>query len=180
MANAVNCRMDKKPVYSIGHGTRAIEALIAALKAYGVAYLADVRSRPYSRFNPQYNRKALQQSLQEHGITYVFMGDELGGRPTDPGCYDAAGRIDYEKVKQKAFFREGIRRLKTAYEKNIAIAVLCSESKPAECHRSKLIGTVLLDEQVAVLHIDEHYQLKTQQEVMTIWQTPGTPLFPDN
>lgn len=172
--------MDKKPVYSIGHGTRAIDEFIAALKAYRVAYLADVRSRPYSRFNPQYNRKALQQSLQDQGITYVFMGDELGGRPTDPDCYDAAGRIEYEKVKQKPFFREGIRRLKTAYEKDIAIAMMCSESKPQECHRSKLIGSVLSDEQVAVLHIDEHYQLKTQEEVMTMWQTPGMQLFPGN
>lgn len=173
--------MDKTPIYSIGHGTRKIEDFIAALKEYRISYLADVRSRPFSRFNPQYNRNALQRSLQDQGIAYVFMGDTLGGRPADPDCYDPGGRIDYEKVKPKAFFREGIQRLKMACEKGIAIAMMCSESKPTECHRGRLIGVVLADEMIPVLHIDEHYRLKTQEEVMAILnkQLPGTSLFPD-
>lgn len=172
--------MDKTSLYSIGHGTRSIEDFIHALKRYGIGYLADVRSRPYSRFNPQYNRNALQRSLEACGITYVFMGDTLGGRPEDPACYDAAGKIDYEKVKTRAFFREGIGRLEKACKKNIAMAIMCSESKPTDCHRSKLIGTALADRKIFLQHIDEKYELKTQQEVMAQLNghPPGTTLFP--
>lgn len=158
--------MDKRLIYSIGHGTRKIEDFITVLQEYGIRYLADVRSRPYSRFNPQYNRKALEHSLLNNGITYVFMGDTLGGRPADPACYDAAGKIDYEKVKAMDFFRQGIERLKTAYAKDIPLAVMCSESKPAECHRSKLIGPVLASDHILLQHIDEKNKLKTQAEVM--------------
>lgn len=170
--------MDKKPIYSIGHGTRKMEDFIAALESFGIRYLADVRSRPYSRFNPQYNRNALKDSLESHGITYVFMGDMLGGRPSDPGCYNTSGKVDYEKVKTKDFFRLGIQRLKTAWEKDISIAVMCSESKPAECHRSRLIGEVLAVNAIPLQHIDEKNRLRTQAEVrQEINNLPDARLF---
>jgi uncharacterized protein (DUF488 family) len=176
----VNCSMDKTPVYSIGHGTRKIEDFLTVLKSFDIQYLVDVRSRPYSRFNPQYNRNALKHSLENDHITYVFMGDSLGGRPADPDCYDKDGRIDYEKVQAKAFFREGITRLETAYRKDIPLVIMCSESKPAECHRSKLIGRVLAASHIFLQHIDETNRLKTQAEVMKEMNKniPGPSLFP--
>src|ERR1043165_3548911 len=121
-------------IYSIGHGTRKIDDFIKVLKDFGIQYLVDVRSRPYSRFNPQFNQDNLKHSLAKNGITYFFMGDTLGGRPTDPTCYDVTGKIDYEKVKTKEFFKTGMERLKKAYEKEIPVAIMCSESKPGECH----------------------------------------------
>lgn len=158
--------MEKIPLYTIGHSTRKAEKFLDLLKQNGIKYLADVRSRPYSRFNPQYNQKALKSFLEENGITYVFMGDTLGGRPEDTSCYDANGRIDYEKVSRAHFFRQGIERLKDAYSKSIPLAIMCSEGKPADCHRSRLIGLVLYNEGISVRHIDQKGLIRSQEEVL--------------
>ncbi|HYF29887.1 MAG TPA: DUF488 domain-containing protein [Chitinophagaceae bacterium] len=156
-----------KPVYTIGHGTRKAEDLVALLKQYGVRYLLDVRSCPYSRFNPQYNKQQLQSFLQQNEITYVFMGDTLGGRPDDPSCYDVHGKIDYETLKDKEYFKSGIVRVKTALEKDLDIALMCSERKPAECHRSRLIGQVLFKDGIEMRHIDDLGGIKDQATVMS-------------
>ncbi|WP_240348009.1 DUF488 domain-containing protein [Longitalea arenae] len=154
------------PLYTIGHGRRKSDDFLALLKEYGIEYLVDVRSQPFSRFNPQYNQNALKRFLEEHAITYVFMGDELGGRPKDASCY-SHGKIDYEKVKEKDFFKKGINRLKTAYNKNIRLAIMCSESKPGECHRARLIGRYLANDLINVHHIDESGSIKDQATVMS-------------
>jgi len=158
--------MHSGTLYTIGHGRRQAEDFLALLKTFDIHYLVDVRSVPHSRFNPQYNQKTLKQFLESKGITYVFMGDQLGGRPQDAACYDSAGHINYQAVKKKEFFKEGLERLKTAHDKNVKIALMCSESKPQDCHRSRLIGIALSEEQVDVSHIDEKGTLKSQQEVM--------------
>lgn len=154
------------PLYSIGHGRRSKEEFLALLKKYAIDFLIDVRSVPYSRFNPQYNQKALKSYLEENNIRYVFMGDELGGRPKDPLCYGNDGHIHYNSVMQMDFFKEGILRLKAAYDKNVRAAIMCSESKPEMCHRSRLIGNALLAGNIPLLHIDEKGELKTQDEVL--------------
>ena len=145
----------KKPIFTIGHGSRKAEVFLSLLKDYGIYYLVDVRSVPFSRFHPQFSRNNLEQLLEKNGIRYVWMGDTLGGRPKDPTCYGEDGRIDYELVKKKDFFLTGIERLKTAYEKELDIAIMCSESKPQECHRTLLIGEVLSAEGITLKHIDE-------------------------
>lgn len=155
-----------KAVYTIGHGTRKADDFLALLQQYGIRYLLDVRSRPYSRFNPQYNKQQLQDFLQHHGITYVFMGDTLGGRPDDPGCYDVKGKISYEILKEKEYFKTGIGRVKTALEKELDIALMCSERKPSECHRSMLIGQVLFNDGIELKHIDDLGGIKDQPTVM--------------
>ncbi|MXV14316.1 DUF488 family protein [Pedobacter sp. HMF7056] len=158
--------MSYHPVYTIGHGTRKAGDFLNLLKRFGIEYLIDVRSAPYSKYNPQYNRFALKAFLEQHGIRYVFMGDAMGGRPGDPGCYHAEGKVDYSVVKTKEFFRQGIERLKKAHIQGLKVAVMCSESKPCECHRSKLIGEVLRDDGIFLQHIDERGNVKHQIEVM--------------
>jgi len=158
--------MGNKAIYTIGHGNRKIEDFLKILQEYSIQYLIDVRSQPYSKFNPQFNQNDLQRFLEKNRITYVFMGESIGGRPSDPTCYDNEGKVDYEKVKTKDFFRKGVERLKMAYLKDIPIVIMCSESKPTECHRSKLIGRVLSSEQISLKHIDERNKVKTQAEVI--------------
>jgi len=158
--------MGTRPLYSIGHGARPLEVFIGLLQEHRIEYLIDVRSRPFSRFNPQYNRKALEQSLAAVGIRYVFMGDTLGGRPEDPTCYTAEGHADYSVMRTKDFFRTGLERLLVAHEKDCAVAMMCSESKPGECHRSRLIGQTLAQVDVPVMHIDERGVLQSHAEVM--------------
>ena len=82
--------------------------------------------------------------LKNNGIKYVFLGDKLGGLPADDTCYHD-GKVDYDLVKEKDFFKEGLRRLITANTNGVKLAIMCSESKPEACHRSKLIGQELLE-----------------------------------
>jgi uncharacterized protein (DUF488 family) len=158
--------MEKKPLYTIGYGHRKPEDFFALLKDYGMEYLIDVRSQPYSKFNPIFNQNELKFFLEDNGIKYVFMGDTIGGRPKDLSCYDSEGKVNYEVVKTKDFFLQGIERLKTAYNKNINVVIMCSESKPCECHRSKLIGRVLNADNIILQHIDEKGKIKDQTTVI--------------
>lgn len=152
------------PIYTIGYGGRSIEQFTELLHRYEIQFLIDVRSQPYSRNNQQFSKDVLEKILRQHRIRYVFMGDTLGGRPKDDSCY-VDGRVDYSKVREKVFFQRGINRLRTAWEKQIRSALMCAEVKPQECHRSKLIGNTLCDQNIEVAHIDEMGKLKMQHEV---------------
>jgi uncharacterized protein (DUF488 family) len=124
-----------------------------------------VRSQPYSNYQPDYSREQLAHKLDSLNIKYVFMGDLLGGRPKDIDCY-TDGKVDYEKCQAKSFFKQGIDRVKDASRKGLRIVLMCSELKPQECHRSKLIGQVLEDEGFEIAHIDESGALMSQQGVI--------------
>lgn len=153
-------------LFSIGHGNKAMDVFLKELQAEGIEFLLDVRSKPYSKWNPHYNREELQQVLKTHGITYVFVGDSLGGLPEDRTCYDSDGKVIYEVIKKKKFFRDGLERLLTAYKKQVPLALMCSESNPAECHRSKLIGQELLNHGISIRHIVGEHKAKPQETVM--------------
>ena len=83
-------------------------------------------------------------ALKQHGIGYLYLGDALGGQPKDPDCY-ADGKVLYDRVKEKTFFKEGIARLRRAFEQGRRVAIMCSEGKPELCHRSVLIGAALTE-----------------------------------
>lgn len=158
--------MTESTIYSIGHGNKKIEDFIDELKSYDILYLLDVRSKPFSKWNPQFNQNALELELKNNGITYVFLGDTLGGLPDDRSCYDTNGKVVYDLIKEKDFFQNGLKRLITANEKHIKIAIMCSESKPEECHRSKLIGQELLKRKISLSHIVTDKKIKSQETVM--------------
>ena len=168
----------KIPLYTIGHGNRSIESFLALLERYAIDFLIDVRSQPYSRYNPHFSKDALEASVVQRGLRYVFMGDALGGRPGDQSCY-AAGKVDYALVQNKVWYQQGIARLHTAWEKQLRVALLCSELKPQDCHRSKLIGNTLLKQDIAVVHIDEDGGLKGQSELNLLLTHGQLPLFED-
>jgi uncharacterized protein (DUF488 family) len=153
------------PLYTIGYGSRTMEQFMAALRAYKLAYVIDVRSAPYSKFKPEFSKATLELALKRQGLRYVFMGDLLGGQPDDPDCY-IEGKVDYEKVRTKAFFQAGLDRLKAAYEQRLRAALMCSEGRPEQCHRTKLIGEVLSALGIPVAHIDEDGQIRSQTEVI--------------
>lgn len=153
------------PIFTIGYGARSIDALVAVLAANHIDYLIDVRTAPYSRFKPEFSKDALEHALQQHGIRYVFLGDALGGRPDDPACF-VDGKVDYEKVRQRPAFQTGISRLQSAYTQQRRVVLMCSEGKPEQCHRSKLIGEVLDGIGVPVMHIDENDALVTHAAVI--------------
>lgn len=159
--------MADPPVYTIGYGARDMVQFLAVLERYQIAYLIDVRSQPYSRHKPEFTRDDLERSLRAAGIRYVFMGDALGGRPNDSTCYDADGKVDYAAVAERSFYRQGLERVMNAHAQGLRVALMCSEGKPEQCHRSKLIGKSLAQDGIPVAHIDENDELISQTDVLT-------------
>lgn len=143
--------MTQPAVLTVGHSNHPLGRFAALLRQHGVEGVADVRSVPYSRRNPQFSREALQQSLQEAGIEYAYLGRELGGRSDDPACCDG-GRVQYRLLAETAAFREGIARLRQLAGLR-RFALMCAEREPLECHRTLLVSRVLVDEGWAVSHI---------------------------
>lgn len=156
----------KAPIYTIGYGSRQVGELIALLQGYRIAYLLDIRSKPFSKFNPDFNRPALEAHLAGTGIKYVYMGDTLGGRPDLASCYTPDGKVDYASLREKDFYRRGIQRLRDAWQQGRRVALMCSEARPEMCHRSKLIGETLAGEGIEVAHIDENGQALTQPQTL--------------
>ena len=138
-------------VLTIGHSTHILEAFLALLQRHRVTAVADVRSAPYSRFNPQFNREPMAASLAAHGIEYVFLGLELGGRSGDPSCYDK-GRIRYDRLGATRSFQRGLDRVVRGAASH-RMALLCAEKEPLECHRALLVAPALAARGVAVGHV---------------------------
>ena len=154
-------------LYSIGHGNKTYEEFEKELKSFDIQYLIDVRSKPLSKLNPTFNQDMLKMLLQKSGFQYVYMGDTIGGLPSDSSCY-TDGHIDYAKVREKDFFKEGFARLLVAAEKKLRVAIMCSESEPEKCHRSKLIGQELLKHDISLNHIIGVGKSHSQETVMAI------------
>jgi len=142
---------NNQPVFTIGHSHWDIGKFVALLKQHGVQALADVRSSPYSQYNPQFNRELLQKSLQDHGIAYAFLGQELGARRSERECY-LEGRADYELISQTPAFRRGIERVVEGAA-NMRVALMCAEKDPIDCHRCILVSPHLQQQGLQVLHI---------------------------
>ena len=154
------------PLYSIGYGNRTWPALLELLQRYKCQFLIDVRSSPYSKFNPAYSRESLEGLCGTEGIRYVFMGDTLGGKPDSPDHLDAEGKIDYIKLAEAPQFQFGLSRLKTAHAKGLVSVLMCSELRPESCHRCKLIGAELAEQGIQVVHIDEKGSEVSQEDAL--------------
>lgn len=140
-------------IYTIGHSNHTIEALVALLRQHRIDTLVDVRTQPYSQWATQFNRETLREDVQQAGIAYEFMGDALGGRPTDPALYDPGQqRPNYKRVEQTPVYQAGIDRL-LALAERATVAVMCSEGDHRQCHRQLLITQTLLARGAQVWHI---------------------------
>ena len=138
-------------VLTVGHSAHAIETFVALVQQHGVTAIADVRSQPFSRFAPQFNKAELTKSLREHGIQYAFLGRELGARSNDPDCY-VDGRVQYFRLAQSDEFKSGIARVLRGAEVE-RISLMCTEKDPLDCHRTVLVARRLADEGAQVSHI---------------------------
>jgi uncharacterized protein (DUF488 family) len=147
-----------KTVYTIGHSNGTAERLLGLLIQHGVGTVADVRSQPYSRFNPQFNREDLARVLKASGLEYLFLGHELGARSSNSACY-RDGRAQYSLIAKTPLFEQGIERLQAVMEDR-RVAILCAEKEPLVCHRSILIGRYLHEKSFAVCHILEDGSLE--------------------
>lgn len=157
--------MPPATVLTIGHSNHSLEAFVALLRQHDVRACADVRSAPYSRRVPQFNREALQAALAAHGIAYLFLGRELGGRPSDPACYKH-GQVRYRKVAQTELFKAGLEQVIQAATAN-RLALVCAEREPLACHRTLLVSRELEARGVAVAHIHADGRLEPHADAMT-------------
>jgi uncharacterized protein (DUF488 family) len=140
-------------IHTIGHGDHTIEGFIDLLCRYGITLVVDVRSQPYSRWVPQFNRELLIHDLHHAGIKYHYMGNTLGGRPADPSLYDTGeDRPDYERVEQTDDYQAGIVEL-LHLVRDTPTAIMCSEGDYHHCHRHLLVTQTLLEHGMRVLHI---------------------------
>lgn len=152
------------PIYTIGHSTHSAEAFLALLRQHQVEAIADVRSSPFSRFNPQFNREALEQCLRTNGIRYVFLGKELGARSEDRSCY-LDGRVQYGRLAQTPLFQSGLDRVLQGAAK-YRVALMCAEKEPLECHRTLLVSKALVARGQPVLHIHADGHLETHEAAL--------------
>jgi len=151
-------------LFTLGHSNHSLDQFLRLLEDNGVMTLVDVRTAPFSRYHPHFNKESLERELPARGIQYAFAGKYLGGRPSDPGCYksrtlpaegaDYLHEVDYPEVMKRPWFVQAIQRLLEMADEQTT-AVLCSEEDPALCHRHHLIAKYLLREhpEVTVLHL---------------------------
>ena len=141
----------KPAILTVGHSNHSFEAFAELVHGHSVTAVADVRSTPYSRFNPQFDREALATALRNSGIRYVFLGEELGARSEDPAAL-RNGRVQYARLAATESFRSGIERLVRATA-NFVVAIMCAEKEPLDCHRTILIAPALAARGIQVKHI---------------------------
>lgn len=142
-------------LFTIGHSNTPAVYLIERLRQNGVAVVVDVRSKPFSQYNPQFNRYEIAEILRQESIPYVWMGHSLGGVPDDP-TLQTGGRVDYDKVRASTSYQEGIEELLRGLGMNAelgALTLMCSEADPTGCHRRRLVGADLVERGIELVHI---------------------------
>jgi uncharacterized protein (DUF488 family) len=135
-----------------------MERFIDLIKQHSITAIADVRSAPYSRFHPQFNKDALAAALKKEGIAYVFLGKELGARPR--ACRSTQLRsastyedlFDFERIARTDAFKSGIERVVKGSGEH-RIALMCAEKEPLDCHRTILVCHELKSFGVSIKHI---------------------------
>lgn len=145
-------------IYTIGHSTRTLDELVAALQAHDIATLVDIRAFPMSRRLPQFNRESLERELPNRGIEYIWMKD-LGGyrkkiRDDSPntGLRNDSFR-NYADYMLEPEFAQAIERLLEIAARG-KTTIMCAERVYFHCHRM-LVSDYLTAHGNTVLHIDD-------------------------
>lgn len=156
--------MESNCIYTIGHSKHQIDKFLEMLDSHQISALADVRSFPYSRLNPQFNKETLKKSLKEHGIVYVYLGKELGARTEDSSCY-VRGKVSFSCIANTNSFEKGMERLQKGMQTH-QIVLMCAEKEPLSCHRTILVSRRLVELGITVYHIHEDGHLESHESAM--------------
>lgn len=139
---------------TIGHSNRDLPSFLKLLAENSVQVVIDVRSAPYSRYASQFNKNEIQSAISAAGVRYIYMGDIIGGKPTNPEYLDANGKVLYENISKSEKFQKGLDRLQTGLSAGWIICLMCAEEDPLKCHRHLLIANELeFKRNVSVWHI---------------------------
>jgi uncharacterized protein (DUF488 family) len=151
-----------RTLHTIGHSTHTIERFTELLSMHSISAIADVRSSPYSRYNPQFNREPLQNVLRRAGIEYEFLGRELGARTTAAECY-VDGKVKFDRLARTDLFRAGLDQLRGGID-SLNICLLCAEKDPIFCHRMILVCRAVRADGVRIRHILEDGGIEENSE----------------
>jgi uncharacterized protein (DUF488 family) len=154
----------EQPVFTIGHSNHPQQDFLSLLLRHEITAVCDVRSKPYSRLNPQFNREALRQTLTANGIAYVFLGKELGAQSEDRSNYEN-GKVQYERLAKTELFQQGIQRLREGM-KDYRVAITCAEKEPLECHRTILVARQLASLGIDIRHIHATGELESHADAL--------------
>jgi uncharacterized protein (DUF488 family) len=132
-------------VYTIGHSNLTWESFLDLLKKHEIETVLDVRATPYSRYAPWSRKKKLFIALIEEEIEYVYLGNELGGKPFEK-------ITDFYDRERNPLFVVGIQKLIDIARVKRTV-ILCAEAKPDRCHRQNIIGRHLVNRGWQVIHI---------------------------
>ena len=163
---------------TIGHSNHPFGQFLELLRRHGVEAVADVRSRPYSRFVPHFSKDRLARLLSEAGVGYLFLGAELGGKP--PIGEAAASTMNYRCRVEQPEFRDGIARLLAAAAMQ-RVALMCRERDPLDCHRLHLLCRYLEPVGLDISHIlpggEVEAQAATERRLLDRAGPAALPLF---
>jgi len=166
-------------IYTIGYSTFELDEFIRTIKSHGITAVADVRSSPYSKFKPEFNKNDFQKELIKNDLAYVFLGQELGARVDMPDCY-VNNKVNFKLVARHDIFLSGIARIKTGMEK-YNIVLMCAEKDPITCHRTILICRALRVLKIEICHILENGQIEKhsdlEQRLLTLFDLQEASIF---
>lgn len=157
--------MSSGRIYTIGHSNHEIETFLNLLRATNIDMVVDVRSAPFSKMYPHFNRETLESSLKENRIGYLFLGDLIGGRSRNREDYEE-GQVVYSRLAAKDDYQTTIRRVLDGSAK-FEIALMCSEKEPLDCHRTLLLSQSLSALGAQVAHIYADGKVESQSEVLS-------------
>jgi uncharacterized protein (DUF488 family) len=158
-------------LYTIGHSNHTEQQFLDLLQQHHIEVVVDVRSQPFSRYNPQFSEHHLKRFIEAAGLTYLFMGNALGGRPDGEELLDDDGHALYHRMAESPQFLAGIERLQRSAAEH-RIAIMCSEENPAVCHRHLLVTRVISRRGIDVRHIRGDGRLESEDDI-TPFETQG-------
>jgi uncharacterized protein (DUF488 family) len=152
-------------IFTIGHSNYKVEKLIDMLRYYNINCVVDIRGTPYSKYNVQYNKETIRDTLIKEGFVYIYMAKEFAAKRENKESYNKEGYSDFEKVIYEEEFKNGIERLKNGCKKGYRIALLGAMQDPIRCHRSILVGRELVQHGFNVKHILDDYSIAYQDDI---------------
>lgn len=152
-------------IYTIGHSNYTVERLIDMLKYYHIDCVVDIRGTPYSKYNIQFDKETIKETLTKVGFVYIYMAKELAAKRESKISYYDEGYSDFERVVLEEDFKKGIERLREGCKKGYRIALMGAMQDPNRCHRSILVGRALRDNGFEVRHILDDYAIASQEDM---------------
>ncbi|GAC1643098.1 MAG: DUF488 domain-containing protein [Ktedonobacteraceae bacterium] len=167
-------------LYTIGHSTRTFEQFLALLKAHEIQMVADVRTIPKSKHNPQFGQDMLSSALQEAGIEYIHL-ENLGRlRHTTKDSintgWENLSLRGYADFMATDAFQAGLQELKALAEQQ-RVTIMCAEAVPWRCHRS-LIADALTIQGWEVFHIQSKKTAKLHELTPFLRVEDGKIIYP--